>query len=323
MKSVDLHSHFLPEDTIKEFEGTIKGPSGSNEYRIEVMGKIMAQMPEGFFRVGPRIREMESLNIDHQVISPTHHLFMYSAESEKAHKIAISQNNGIARICREHPDRFTGNATLPMQDSNLAVREMERTHSELELSGIEIGTNIAGANLDSDKLYPVYERAQDLGMPIFVHPNDFLGPERLSRYYMGIVVGTIAETTIAVTSLLFGGVMKKFPKLDFIFCHGGGAVPYQIGRIKHALDVREEMKGEAPFTGSDLKHIYFDSVLFDGKSMELLVDTWGADNVVFGTDYPFNMGNWWSSKILPASPSGMREKILNSNFRRLYGKVLS
>ena len=318
---IDVHSHFLPMETITEFSGTLEEMKEPNSYRITIGGKVVSPMTKGFFDEKARLKEIRDLGIDRQILSPTHHVFNYSSPLEAALKMAHSQNDGLAAVCKGNSQTFSGNATLPMQDSKAAVAELERTYSKLELDGVEIGTNIAGKNLDHESLYPVYEKIQDLKVPIFVHPNDFLGPERLSKYYMGIVVGTVAETTIAVTSLLLGGVFKKFPGLKFIFCHGGGAIPYQISRIKHALTTRDEIKGSTPFDDKDLKNLFFDSVLFDRRSMQFFVDAWGVDNVVFGTDYPFNMGNWKSHETLESLKLKDQKKIFESNVLGLYRRT--
>ena len=315
---IDVHSHFLPSETIKEFSGSVEKTQDVKSFKITIGGKVISPMPRGFFDINDRIKEIRGLGIDRQILSPTHHIFNYSSSSEIAERISRSQNDGLSAVCRNNPQLFSGNATLPMQDSRAAIIELDRSYSKLEMDGVEIGTNIAGKNLDHESLYPVYERIEELKLPIFVHPNDFLGPERLSKYYMGIVVGTIAETTIAVASLLLGGVFKKFPGLKFIFCHGGGAIPYQISRIRHALTTRDEIKGSVPFDDSDLKNLYFDSVLFDKDSMKFLVDTWGVDNVVFGTDYPFNMGNWRSHDILGSLKLKEKEKVFEKNVMGLY-----
>ena len=278
-------------------------------------------MPKGFFDLEARKKELAGMGVDGQIISPTHHLFMYSAKLDVAEKASRVQNNGISAVCRQEPDRFYGNATLPMQDPASSVKEMERAYSELGMKGIEIGTNIAGKNLDDESLYQVYEKAQELGMPIFVHPNDFLGPERLQKYYMGIVVGTLAETTVAVTSMIFGGVFNKFPKLKMIFCHGGGAIPFQVGRLKHAVSIRDELKGSDIDVDRSLKNVFFDSVVFDDEALKFLIEKTGSDNVLLGTDYPFNMGNWHTVKDLAnhkAIPAAAKEQIFLGNTKRLY-----
>lgn len=321
MKNLDVHSHMLPENSIRELSGEIL-PIGNGElYNIKVLGKSVAPMTKGFFDLTARKIEIEKMGVDGQIISPTHHLFQYSADPAAAEKSARIQNNGISVVCKEEPDRFFGNATLPLQDPKAAVREMERSYSDLGMKGIEIGTNIAGKNLDDESLFPVYEKAQELDMPIFIHPNDFLGKDRLAKYYMGIVVGTLAETTVAVTSVLFGGVIGKFPKLNMIFCHGGGAIPYQVGRLQHAVSIRDELKGSNVDVERDLKNIFFDTVVFDDQSLEYLVKKTGDENVLLGTDYPFNMGNWNSALNVEAHPTVDRKsknRIFLDNAKKLY-----
>lgn len=322
MKNIDVHSHMMPEASIKELSGEILPLGKGDLFNIKVLGKSVAPMTRGFFELEARKKEIAEMGVDGQIISPTHHLFMYTADAQTAVKSAKVQNNGISAICKQEPERFFGNATLPLQDTGAALDEVDRAYSELGMKGIEIGSNIGGKNLDHESLHPVYEKASELGMPIFVHPNDFLGGDRLSKYYMGIVVGTLAETTVAVTSMIFGGIFNKFPKLKMVFCHGGGAIPYQSGRLKHAVSIRNELKGSNVDVDKSLKNnIYFDSVVFDDEALQFLIEKSGADNVLLGTDYPFNMGNWDSAKAL-GDHKGVddlsKNKIFLENTMKLY-----
>ncbi len=321
MKNIDIHSHMLHSSSIEQLGGEINQIENSHLYSINVLGKKVAPMPKGFFDTGERIKEIGEMGIDGQIISPTHHLFMYDKDPSSAAKSARIQNEGISSVCSDHSDRFAGNASLPMQDAKHALKELEYAYSKLGMKGIEIGTNINGRNLDDESLFPVYERAQELGMPIFVHPNDFMAKERLSKYYMGIVVGTLAETTVAVSSLLLGNVFAKFPKLKMVFCHGGGAIPYQVGRLEHAVKIRQEFKDANVDIRKALKNILFDSVVFTPNALEFLINETGEDNVVLGTDYPFNMGNWGSARDienLAAINGETRNKIMLENTRKLY-----
>ncbi|AKA48322.1 hypothetical protein IX51_03575 [uncultured archaeon] len=322
MKNIDIHSHMLHSSSIEQLGGEINQIENSPLYAINVLGKKVAPMPKGFFDTDARISEIAEMGIEGQIISPTHHLFMYDKDASSAAKSARIQNEGISRVCSEHSGRFAGNATLPMQDAKHALDELEYAYSKLEMKGIEIGTNINGRNLDDESLFPVYERAQELGMPIFVHPNDFMAKERLSKYYMGIVVGTLAETTVAVSSLLLGNVFGKFQKLKMVFCHGGGAIPYQIGRLQHAVDIREELKDANVDISKGIRNILFDSVVFTPEALDFLIKETGEDNVVLGTDYPFNMGNWNSAKDLQnlsTISETTRNKVMLENTKKLYG----
>ena len=322
MKNIDVHSHMVTEKSIGLLAGEILPAKTQGLYAVKALGKTIAPMPRGFFDLQARKSEIAGLGIEAQIVSPTHHLFGYTSSPSEAEKSARIQNDGISEVCRQEPEIFFGNATLPLQDAAASLRELDRAYSSLNMRGIEIGTNIGGKNLDDESLYPVYEKVQDLGIPIFVHPNDFLAKERFERYYMGIVVGTIAETTIAVTSTVFGGVFKKFPKLKMIFCHGGGAIPYQAGRLGRAVAVRDELSGSGVNVRKALENVYFDTVLFDNLSLEFMIDQIGARNVVFGTDYPFNMGNWTSAKMIKEDPKldlDTKNTILVENSRALYG----
>ncbi|OWP56851.1 MAG: hypothetical protein B2I17_03575 [Thermoplasmatales archaeon B_DKE] len=321
MKNIDVHSHILPTESINELGGKIEPIEGGGLYNIKVLGKSISPMPKGFFDVRERKIEISRYGIDSQIVSPTHHLFMYGEDLKKAQRSSRVQNEGIARVCKENPDTFFGNATLPLQDSSASIEELEYAHSKLEMRGIEIGTNIGGKNLDNESLFPFYQKAQDLNMPIFVHPNDFMGKERLEKYYMGIVVGTIAETTVAVTSILFGRLMEEFPHLKMIFCHGGGAIPFQIGRLRHAIGTRNELNKSTLNVDESMRNIYFDTVVFSPSSLNFLVKETGSENVVLGTDYPFNMGNWNSFNDIEKADfmtRGEKDSIELRNAMKLY-----
>ncbi|MGC8558970.1 MAG: amidohydrolase family protein [Nitrososphaeria archaeon] len=312
----------LPESAIKELGGTITSDRlNSKEYVINVSGKIITSITAGFFDLHARKQELKAFDIGKQIISPTHHLFMYSSDPSISAKVAAVQNESLYKIHKEMPAQFLINATLPLNDTRLALQELEKAYSKFEISGVEIGTNIGGKNLDNVSLYSVYEKLQELSLPVFVHPNDVMGGERLSKYYMAIVIGTLAETTVAFTSALFGGIFQQFPKLRFIFCHGGGAVPYQIGRIMHALKVRNEVKDKGITLENSLKNIYWDTVLFDNESLNFLIKKFGDDHVVAGTDYPFNMGDFDSIKKieeLKQLTKNSRRSILYNNAAKLY-----
>jgi len=292
MNNIDAHSHFLPKEALDELGIEIE-EIAPKKYRMKIGERKVGPLPKGFFDIDERVKEMDELGIDFQVFSVTHHLFGYNYEKGLAGKVARVQNDALAKVHRAYGDKVACNGTLPLSYPDLALKELEHIYHDLELPGIEIGTNITGKNLDSPELFPIYEKLQEYDMPILVHPNDILGRDRMKRYYLPIVVGTLLETTIAIASVIFGGVLDKFPRLKFIFCHGGGAVPYQIGRLQRALEVRDECKGLVRGRAIDyLKKIYVDTVVFDDDSLDFLVKRMGPENVVLGTDYPFNMGEW-------------------------------
>jgi aminocarboxymuconate-semialdehyde decarboxylase len=216
-------------------------------------------------------------------------------------------NDHIAEIVRAHPARFTGLATIPLQDPELAARELERCVRDLGLRGAQIGTHIDAnphfgridtLNLDNAALQPVWSAAEQLDAAIFVHPWDMLGKERMSKYWLPWLVGMPAETSLAVCSMIFGGVFERFPKLRVAFAHGGGAFPFTIGRIEHAFHVRPDLCAidnkanprSYLATADRPARFYVDSLVHDADSLRLLVKLFSASRVALGSDYPFPLG---------------------------------
>lgn len=316
--SVDLHSHTVPNDVIRELGISVEERDA--EYLLRFENKIIGPTPRGLFDISARKKDLDRLGIARQILSPTHHLFMYDSEPKTAQRISRIHNESIARICKIDSDRFIGNGMLPLQDTKLAIEEIEYCHSKLELKGFEIGTNINGENLDSERLTPIYDRISSLGIPILVHPTDVLAKNRMAKYYLSMVAGVLFETTVAASSVVFGGVLKRFPKLRFVFCHGGGVIPYQLGRFVRATKVRAEIDADIKnHVENYFKQLYFDTVVFDGRSIRFLVDTIGLSKVVFGTDYPFNVGTWNVNNFEGSSLSqDETDHIMSDNVKQLY-----
>lgn len=313
----DVHSHVLPSELLSEFKNEVT--ELQQRYDVTVLGRKIGIVTKGYFDDRSRREEIKAWGVDSQVVSISHQLFMYNETNKSVvHELARKQNQAIAKFCKKNDDVFIGNGTLPLQDTHMALEELEHIYSQLGLKGVEIGTNIAGKSLDSEDLFPVFEKLQEYKMPVLVHPNDPLGPERLKKYYMEITVGTILETTVAISSLIFGKVLERFPRLKFIFCHGGGAIPYQIGRLERASEVRKEMQFTMPIREYFHK-LYFDSVVFSEASLKFLLDIVGPDRLLFGTDYPFNLGDPYScDKIRRLPIDSSFKSMIASNSRSLY-----
>jgi aminocarboxymuconate-semialdehyde decarboxylase len=191
------------------------------------------------------------------------------------------------------PMRFTALANVPMQDATAAAKELERTVLLHGFRGAMIATNIAGANLDEPRFDSFWQKAQELSVPVVLHPFAIIGPDRLERFYLNNAIGNPTDTTIAAASLIFGGVLDRFPDLQIVLMHGGGFLPYQYGRFDAAYQVRPEPKAN----GSGMPHDYlrrflFDTIVFSPPVLRYLIETVGADRVVLGTDYPFDMGDY-------------------------------
>lgn len=236
--------------------------------------------------------ECDEAGVGVQVLSTVPVMFSYWAKPRDTLDLSRMLNDHIAEITRDHPGRFCGLGTLPMQDPDLAILELERCMTELGLQGVQVGSHVNEWNLDQPELFPVFEAAARLGAAVFVHPWDMLAPDRMSRYWMRWLVGMPAETAIAMCSLMFGGVLERLPNLRVAFAHGGGSFPGTFGRIQHGFEVRPDLCATNTQTPPRalLGRFYVDSLVHDPVALRLLVDTLGSDRIALGSDYPFPLG---------------------------------
>ncbi|HEU5322188.1 MAG TPA: amidohydrolase family protein, partial [Methylomirabilota bacterium] len=207
-----------------------------------------------------------------------------------------------------HPDRFTGMATVPLQDPGLAVEELRHARERLGLRAVEIGTCPGGRDFDDPALLPFFEACRDLGVAVFVHPaSPLVGQERLTRYYFPLIVGNPLETALAVSKLIFGGVLERLPDLRICFAHGGGAFPFTLARLNHGWHVRPEGPAAIPKEPREYaRRLYFDSLTLGADNLRFIVREFGADRVVLGSDYPFDMGDADPAHSLAAAELGGR-----------------
>lgn len=239
-----------------------------------------------------RCNEYDTFGIDVQVLSTVPVMFSYWAKPEHALDLSKLLNDHIASIIDDKPGRFIGLGTLPMQDPSLAVSELERCVKELGLSGVQIGTNINGLNLNDDSLFEVFESAESLNTAIFIHPWYMMGEKEMNQYWLPWLVGMPAETSRAICSMIFGGVFERLPNLRVAFAHGGGAFPATIGRIDHGFNVRPDLcainNDKLPSTY--LGKFWVDSLVHDRTALSYLISKIGMEKIALGTDYPFPLG---------------------------------
>jgi aminocarboxymuconate-semialdehyde decarboxylase len=234
---------------------------------------------------------MDAAGVDVQVLSVTPQTYLYKLEPALGAVTSAIQNDQIAKHIAAHPTRFSGIATLPMQDPQLAAHELTRAMTRLKLRGTMIASNIMGKNLDDPSFEPLWAAAEKLDAFVFIHPNNVAGADRLKSYYLGNLIGNPLDTTIAAACLLFGGVLDRHPKLKVCLAHGGGFVPYQAGRWEHGWSVRPEPKGNVKQRPDNIVgRFFYDTILHSDQSLQFMIAQAGADRVVLGSDYPYDMG---------------------------------
>jgi aminocarboxymuconate-semialdehyde decarboxylase len=296
---VDIHTHVIVREAFKDAKRAfpqlptpkiVQGAKGE-EYLV-INGEVTGPITRQLYDVEARIKDMDDEGIDIQVLSVVPFTFFYSLDAKTASAVSRAQNVAISKLVDKYPERFIGLATVPLQDVDMAVEELEYAIKDLGLRGVEIGTNCMGKNLDSLELWPLYEKVQELDVPILVHPINPVGTERLQKYYLTNLVGFPFETAIAIASLIFGGVLERFPMLKFCFVHAGGFMPYQIGRLNHGYKVRPELRDSVPKLPSEyLKMMYFDTITHYEPALKYLVTVVGCDNILMGSDYPYDMAD--------------------------------
>ncbi|RNB85394.1 amidohydrolase [Brevibacillus nitrificans] len=290
---VDFHTHIIPEDLpnlAEKFQGD-RWPTlqrtctcGAN---IMVAGKVFREVTDQVWDPQKRIHDMERENVDMQVLSPIPVTFSYWAPPKEAEVLARIQNDFIAETVKQYPNRFAGLGTVPLQDTETAIREMDRCMHELGLRGIEIGTNVNGKNLDDPSLIEFFEMSEKWGVPLFVHPWETLGRDRITRHNLMYTVGMPSETALAGASLILGGVLDKFPKLKICLSHGGGSFPFILPRLDKGWKVWPHLRLIEQPPSYYAKSLYFDALVNDPTNIQYLVDRFGHDKVLMGSDYPF------------------------------------
>lgn len=294
---IDIHTHIMPEHMPRWTEKFGYGDFIHLEHRnckacMYKGERMFREVEENCFQPAARLTDMDQTGVDVQVLSTIPVLFNYWAKSVDGYETSRFFNDHIAEVVTNQPKRFIGLGTVPLQDVDLAIREMERCVQELKMPGLEIGSNINNINLGDPSLDPFFKRAEQLGCALFVHPWEMMGEEHMQRYWLPWLVAMPAETTRAICSIIFSGVLERYPNLRIAFAHGGGSFPLTIGRIEHGFNVRPDLVA----IDNDINprkylgKFWIDSLVHDENALRFIIDVMGEDKICMGSDYPFPLG---------------------------------
>jgi aminocarboxymuconate-semialdehyde decarboxylase len=293
---IDFHSHVIPETIIAamradpERYGTRIEDAGGTRYLVR--GKLRLELLPEFSVAEAKLEAMDRKGIEVSVISPGPQVFFHNLAPEHGIEAARLVNDGIAAMVAENPVRLRGMGSLPMQQPEAALDEMERIVREHRFKGVEIATVAPGGELAEGRYRPILRRAEALKLTIFTHPNTIGAGGRLDCYYLTNLVGNPLETTIMVANLMFSGALDELPRLKLLLAHGGGFAPYQIGRFAHGQRVRPETRAHTASSAKELlRRFYFDTLTHEPQALRYLIELVGAERLVVGTDAPFDMGD--------------------------------
>jgi len=324
MQKIDVHTHILPKDlpNLKERYGyggfiTLDHHEPCKARMLRDDGKFFREIEDNCWDANTRVRECDPHDVRVQVLSTVPVMFSYWAKPNDGLDLSRFLNDHIAGIVKEHPQRFVGLGTIPMQAPDLAVRELERCVRELGLAGIQIGSHVNDWNLSDQELFPVFEAASELGAAVFVHPWDMMGQDKMQKYWLPWLVGMPAEVSLAICSMIFGGVFERLPKLRVCFAHGGGAFTATLGRIEHGYNCRPDLcaidNNVSP--REYMGRFFVDSLVHDPVQLQQTIGLYGENRVALGSDYPFPLGEDKPGQLIESMglSNALKEKLLVGN----------
>jgi aminocarboxymuconate-semialdehyde decarboxylase len=320
MLKIDIHTHIIPEHLPNFKEKYGYGGFINLDHHKPCCARMM--MDDRFFREiqdncwdpDKRIQECNHHHIDVQVLSTIPVMFSYWAKPMDVLDLSMFLNDHLADIVNRYPKRFVGLGTVPLQHPELAIKELERC-MKIGLKGVQIGSHVNEWNLNAPELFPFFQAAQEMNAAIFVHPWDMMAKEKMTEYWLPWLVGMPAESSLAICSMIFGGVFERLPNLKVAFAHGGGSFPATIGRIEHGFNVRPDLVAVHNEVNPReyLNRIYLDTLVHDPLKLDYLLNLMGPNQLALGTDYPFPLGELEPGKLIDSMPYEdiVKERLLN------------
>jgi aminocarboxymuconate-semialdehyde decarboxylase len=288
-----------------------------------LMAKQAADIQSRISTTDERFGVMDEMGVDMQLICPSPPQIYYNLPLDIGVQAAHALNDGIAEYVGKHKDRLIALGGVPMQDGDEAAKELERCKNQLGFKGVEILTNVNGKELSDPAFAPFWKKAEELDALVLIHPTGFTQPQRFARFYFNNVIGNPLDTTMALHYLIFDGVLERHPKLKILAVHGGGYLGAYSGRIDHAWGARSDCNVGLPKPPTSyLKQVYVDTVVFTPLQLKALVELFGADHVIMGTDYPFDMLEYDPIGHIMGTPGlddTTRAKLAGGNLKKLVG----
>lgn len=298
MTTIDVHAHAIPLEMIDEMRRAHPDLAPTLHERDDgfhlsyASGRKSGPLPVGMLDVSARLADMDTAGVDRQVVSAAPPNFNYAAPAQVGIDFTQIQNDALLTMSAKEPDRLQVFAHLPLQDVQACLAELERIGSREPVKGVQLGSNVLGRNLDDADFEPLWEAIAAADLAVIIHPDSVAGADRMRSYYLQNFVGNPTDSTIAIASLIFGGVLERHPGLRLCFVHGGGFAPYQIGRWDHGWSCRPEAQTVISIAPSEyFSKLFFDSLTHDELSLRFLGERVGWDHVLLGSDYQFDMAD--------------------------------
>jgi len=322
--TIDLHCH-LAVPAVEALVASDPGRIAQGAAEAEAIGAaslavnaaMMADLMPRLTDTATRLADMDAMGVDIQAVSPSPTQYHYWAGEDLARTIVGQINDGIAALCASHPDRFVGLGTVALQHPALAAAQLESAMRDHGFKGVEISSLAAGRDIADRYFDPFWQKADELGAVVFIHPWGTTLGTRLADHYLMNTIGQPFETTVCLSKLIFGGTLDRHPGVKIVAAHGGGYLPAYAGRSDHAHAVRPEAKGCSCRPTQMLRRIWVDSLVYDPRQLRRLIETVGIDRIVLGSDYPFDMGDYYPADLLADLSEEEQRRILGDNARQL------